>query len=144
MISSYVCWKTLRIEATHQDPPPTLLPILAKTKAAYLLWFEHYRLLRKSHRHTLGERIDRLLIELIESIAASVFAQRTEKIPYVLIAVRKLDTLKVLLLVLWETKSLDNRKYIALSERINEVGRILGGWYGQLQKQNSPEMPGKK
>jgi len=39
---------------------------------------------------------------------------------------------------LWETKSLDNKKYIALSEELNEVGRMLGGWYGQLKKQTSP------
>jgi hypothetical protein len=41
-------------------------------------------------------------------------------------------------LLLWETKSLDNNKYVALSEKINEIGRMLGGWSGQLIKQNSP------
>lgn len=35
---------------------------------------------------------------------------------------------------LWETKSLDNKKYIALSEKIDEIGRMLGGWNGQLTK----------
>jgi len=41
-------------------------------------------------------------------------------------------------MILWETKSLDNKKYIALSIKIEEIGRMLGGWNGQLQKQNSP------
>ncbi len=58
--------------------------------------------------------------------------------PYVRHAIRKVDTLKVLLLVLWETKSVDTKKYIALSEKIDEIGRMLGGWNGQLLKQNSP------
>jgi hypothetical protein len=31
------------------------------------------------------------------------------------LAIRKLDTLKVLLMLLWETKSLRDKKYIALS-----------------------------
>jgi len=48
------------------------------------------------------------------------------------------DTLKILLMVLWETGSLDNKKYIALSTRIDEIGKMAGGWSGQLQKQNSP------
>jgi len=48
------------------------------------------------------------------------------------------DTIKVLLEVLWETKSLDTKKYIALSEPLNEIGKMLGGWSGQLIKQNSP------
>ena len=53
-------------------------------------------------------------------------------------ALRKVDTIKVLLEVLWETKSLDNKKYIDLSEPLNEIGKMLGGWSGQLAKQNSP------
>lgn len=40
-------------------------------------------------------------------------------------------------MVLWETKSLDTKKYAALSERMDEVGKMLGGWQGQLTK-NSP------
>jgi len=39
--------------------------------------------------------------------------------------------------MLWETKSLDNNKYLIISEKIDEIGRMLGGWNGQLIKQNS-------
>lgn len=52
-------------------------------------------------------------------------------------AIRKTDAMKIFLLILWETKSLDNKKYLAISEKINEIGRMLGGWNGQLTKQNS-------
>jgi hypothetical protein len=45
--------------------------------------------------------------------------------------------LKIFLMILWETKSLDNKKYIALSEKLNEIGRNLGGWHGKLLKENS-------
>jgi hypothetical protein len=48
-------------------------------------------------------------------------------------------------MILWETKSLDNKKYIALSGPLDEIGRMLGGWNGQLTKQNSPAArPGEK
>ena len=50
----------------------------------------------------------------------------------------KVDTLKVLTMVLWENKSLDDKKYIQLSLKIDELGKMLGGWRGKLQKQNSP------
>ncbi|OGZ09756.1 MAG: hypothetical protein A3D65_05520 [Candidatus Lloydbacteria bacterium RIFCSPHIGHO2_02_FULL_50_13] len=59
-------------------------------------------------------------------------------------AIRKADTLKILLLVLWETKSLENKKYIALSVKLDEVGRMLGGWSGQIVRQNSPTKVGEK
>lgn len=44
-------------------------------------------------------------------------------------------------MILWETKSLDDKKYIALSEQLHETGKMLGGWNGQLTKQNSPAKP---
>tara|TARA_Y100000310_G_scaffold292538_1_gene321349 strand:+ start:2365 stop:2664 length:300 start_codon:yes stop_codon:yes gene_type:complete len=94
--------------------------------------------LPKLHRHSLGQRIDTLFVEIIEAVALASFLSREEKHPYVRLAIKKLDTLKVLLMVLWETKSIDNKKYIALSIKLNEIGRMLGGWSGQLQKQNSP------
>lgn len=85
-------------------------------------------------------------MEIIESIAIATFLPKTEKAPYVRIGIRKLDTIKILLMVLWETKSLDNKKYLALSVGLEEIGKMLGGWNGQLtksfertqDKQNSP------
>ncbi len=90
------------------------------------------------HRHSLGGRIDTLFVEIMEAISVASFLQKDEKLVWVRIAVRKIDTLKVLLMVLWETKSLDDKKYIALSLQMEEIGKMLGGWQGQLTKQNSP------
>jgi len=110
---------------------------MERTKVSYLLWHTYHEKLPKIHRYSLGARIDTLFIELIESLAAATFLSKEEKLPYVRLAIRKVDTLKVLLLVLFETKSLDTKKFLALAEKLEEVGRMLGGWYGQLTKQNS-------
>ena len=96
-------------------------------------------LVRKTDRHSLGQRIDAFFIEIMEAIAVASFLSREEKLPYIRLAMRKTDALKILLMVLWETKSLDNKKYAALSIKIIEIGKMLGGWSGQIQKQNSPK-----
>ena len=121
-----------------------MLPLLQKTKNAYLLWYEYYQIIPKMHRHSLGRRIDTLFVEIIEALATASFLVREEKLPYVRLAIRKVDTLRVFLMILWETKSFDDKKYIALSLKIDEIGRMLGGWNGQLQKQNSPRKQGEK
>jgi len=87
----------------------------------------------------LGNKIDKLFVESIEMITQASFLNKNEKQPYVRVGIRKIDTLKILLMILWETKSLDNKKYVALSLKIEEVGKMLGGWNGQLIKQNSPK-----
>ena len=86
----------------------------------------------------MGEKIDKLFVDALEAIITANFLSPKEKIPYVKFAIKKLDTLKIFLMILWETKSFDNKKYIALSEKLNEVGRMLGGWLGKLLKENSP------
>ena len=107
-------------------------------KTVYILWYSYYQILPKPHRYSLGNRIDTLFIEIIEAISIASFLPKEEKRPSISIAIRKLDTLKILLMILWETKSLGNKKYIALSVHLDEIGKMLGGWNGQILKQNSP------
>jgi len=125
---------------SNSIPPPALqlIPLLQKIKDLYLLWYEYYRSLPKEHRYTLGVKVDILITEVIEAITSASFLIRAEKQPYIRMAIRKIDAVKIFLLILWETKSLDNNKYLIISEKINEIGRMLGGWNGQLTKQNSP------
>ncbi|MBI3632242.1 MAG: four helix bundle protein [Candidatus Vogelbacteria bacterium] len=111
-----------------------MLPLLQRVKSVYILWYGYYQVLPKDHRHSLGQRIDALFIEIIESIAIASFLSKEEKQPWIRIAIRKTDTLKILLMVLWETKSLDNNKYIAVSMPLNEIGKMLGGWNGQVTR----------
>ena len=141
MIGSSPCKKT-----ALKCPPPRLLPVLERVKQAYLLWHEYHSTLPKLHRYTLGEKIDSLFIDTIEAAAGAAYLKREEKAPYVRLAIRKLDGMKFLLMVLWESKSLDTKKYAALSQKIDEVGRMLGGWQGQLSREheNSPARAGEK
>lgn len=113
-------------------------------KEVYLIWYGYYQILPKTHRHSLGQRIDSLFVEIMETVAIAGFLSHQEKSPYIRIAIRKNDTLRVLLMVLWETKSLDDKKYLAVSEKAEAIGKMLGGWNGQLAKQNSPAKAGEK
>jgi len=129
---------------THISNAGVLLPILQKVKNAYLLWYQYYPNIPKTHRYSLGQKIDNLFVDAIEAITTASFLQKEEKLPFVRLAIRKTDTLKIFLMILWETKSLDDKKYIALSLKIDEIGKMLGGWQGQLLKQNSPKKQGEK
>src|SRR5690606_30897582 len=100
----------------HTHTHTLLLPLLQKLKTLYVLWHDYHSILPKTHRYSLGQKIDNLFTDTIEVVAQASFLAKAEKIPYVKLAIRKVDALKVFLLVLWETKSLDNKKYVALSK----------------------------
>ena len=126
-------------------PPRNFLPVLQKLKSAYLVWFDDYARLPKVHRYTIGQHVDDLLVECIELVSEAAFVPGLEKVPCIRVATRKLDTVKLFLLILWEAHSLDKASYLELSVRFDEIGQNLGGWLGSIlkpkpeSKQNSPE-----
>lgn len=117
-------------------------------KSAYILWQNYLQIAPKTSRYTLAETIDRHFIQTIESILIASFLDKQEKQPFVKKAIISLDTLKFLLHILWEIKGLDTKKYISLSEQLVKAGGQLGGWHGQIQKnqqkQNSLDTKSKE
>ena len=108
-------------------------------KGAYILWQSYLPTIPKISRYTLAETIDKYFIQTIESILVASFLEKQEKQPFVRKAIISLDTLKFLLYILWEIKALDTKKYTVLSELLAGAGKQLGGWHGQIIKQNSPD-----
>lgn len=119
-------------------PPPKLLPVLTKIKQAYRLWVEFYKTLPKSHRYSLGLKIDNLFIDLIEYTFQASQTEKTDRAPYLKIALRKINTLNLLILLAWEIKALSDSKYLALGGPLTESAKMLGGWLGHTTKQSSP------
>jgi hypothetical protein len=78
------------------------------------------------------------MIEAVEAIATASFLPEGKKLPFIQYAIRKNDTVAILLLILWENKSIDTSKYATLSEKLDAIGRMLGGWQGQIINKNSP------
>lgn len=104
----------------------------------YKFWHSFLIKLPKTARYTLGAKIDALFIEVLEAAVTASYADKENKLPWINRAITKTDMLKIFLQVLWETKTLDNKRYIASSEPLDEIGRMLGGWRGQVARQNSP------
>lgn len=104
------------------------LPVINKLVAAYKLWNEFIPHLPKSLRYTLVSKIDLLFLEVIENTFAASYLPNQEKLPFLIKSITKLDLAKFFLQIAWETHALDNKKYIALSENLDEIGRMLGGW----------------
>jgi len=130
---------TLKVPPPRDFVQPQLVPVLLKLKQVYLIWFKNYQTLPKTHRYSIGQKIDSLFIDTMEAISVATFLNKTEKQPWIRLAIRKVDTVKLLLMILWENKTLEEKKYIDLSITLNEVGKMLGGWNGQIEKQNQPK-----
>ena len=105
---------------------------------AYKAWHGFLPRLPKDARYTLGEKIDGLLVETIDYIFTAAYLGPNQKLQYLPRAAAKLDLAKFFLQVAWEIEAIDNKQYILISEQLETIGKMVGGWIRQIQKQNSP------
>jgi hypothetical protein len=124
-------------------PPPTilvpkLLSIMQKIKTAYQLWYEYYQILPKCHRNTIGQKIDSLFTDTIEAISIATFLSKEEKPSYIKLAIRKINTLTIFILILWENKSLDNKNILPCRKRLMRLAKFLGVGLDRIKNKTLP------
>jgi len=98
------------------------------------LWHEFVPDLPKNSRYTLGQKIDFLFLDVIENTIKAGYSGKIEKEIFLKRGSVKLDLLKFFLQLSWQIKSLEDKKYIRLSEKLDEIGRMLGGWIKYLNE----------
>jgi hypothetical protein len=116
----------------------TNVPVVVRLIEVYKMWHEFMPNMAKTSRFTLGQKIDDLFIETTELIFLASHLTKEQKIPYLQKASAKLDLLKLFIQISWEIKAIDNGKFIVLSEPLEEVGRMLGGWLRQTMSRSEP------
>jgi len=115
-----------------------LLPVIEHAVAVYKRWQEYRDHLPKKSRYTLGDRIDTLFIQILELLFVASYQSKIEKLPTITAALKKTDVLKFMLRIAWETRALDTKKYVAISEVMQELGRMIGGWKKGLEVKTPP------
>lgn len=113
------------------------MPIIQRFISIYKLWDEFRDHFPKKSRYTLGAKIDSLFIEKIEFLYIAGSLPRGQKLPVLQKASGKLDLLKFFLQLAWELKLFDNKKYIILSDPLADIGRMIGGWIKNVEKETS-------
>jgi len=101
---------------------------------AYKIWHSFLPHFPRLSRYTLGAKIDAIFTDCLELLLLAKYSDKNSKLILINRAITKLDSLKFFLQIAWETKALDNKKYLHLSRPLSEIGRMLGGWRKQLIK----------
>jgi len=134
----------LAISSPNHTPPPkiqqtNLVPVVLKLKDIYGLWQSYLPHFAKHARHTLGKRIDDTCLNAIEYSFLASYSKSSEKIILIDRAISRVDLVKILLLLAWESQFLDTKKYTHISGILDDAGRMLGAWKRQ-QIQKTPSI----
>ena len=112
-----------------QAPPQRKMPIvIEKEKEAYSFWLKLHKNFPKVERLGLGNKIEAVFISVLELTFSSSYLAPEQKIILLGKTISRLDILKFFLQLAWENKLIPTEKYADLSSRLEEIGRMLGGW----------------
>ena len=127
---------------TTNAPLQHKLPQIAvKILSAYVYWNNIANHIPKMRRYSLGIKIDSVLSDLVELVSSAQFSPASEKTPLLSKAIVKNDVLKFLLYALRELNGIEIKHFLELSEKMEEIGRMLYGWKNQSLKQIEKNCP---
>jgi hypothetical protein len=113
------------------------LPILEKTYELILWLYPTVNKFPKSQRFVLGQRIENTILKIIESIIGIRVAINSEEKLWQLKKISvEIDKMRILIRLSKDLGFIKTSQYVFASEKINEMGRMLGGWMKIYQKGN--------
>jgi hypothetical protein len=90
--------------------------------------------LPRSQKFTLGDRIQNHLSDLLEMLIEAYFLPAPEKRPILLRVNIRLEMLRHYYRLAYEGGHYNSLRYKDFAERLDEIGRMVGGWLKSLAK----------
>ena len=115
---------------TTQSAPNRMmdLSIFHKTYSFIIIFSNHLDKFPKKDRFVLGARIENTAIELLTLIMRANYGQAGVRAHFLDESSITLDMLKIFVRLAKDKKALHPNQYLLLEERLQEIGRMLGGW----------------
>jgi len=98
-----------------------------------LIWVNILPHIPKCSRYTLGARIENKFLDLLETSYVTYYIGKDKKLEKISECILLLDTLKFLISVAWEGKVISNKHFEGISTKLNETGKMFGGWKKSLE-----------
>ena len=104
------------------------IPIIQKVYDFYRELYLTVEKMPKKDKYTLGEKTQRATLDLIELLLDAGYQEKLKKGFILGHAAVKLDLIKLLARLGQDIKAIPTNKYLSLEEKLQEIGRMLGGW----------------
>ena len=102
------------------------LMVITKTYDLVLWSCNHTSKFPRNHRFVLGERIERTLYDLLETLIQAKYSR--DRKPFLDDANLKLEVLRFQVRLAKDLQCLRANSYEFASKQINEIGKLVGGW----------------
>jgi hypothetical protein len=104
--------------------------ILTKTYDLMLYIIPQLSKFPRDQRFLLADRIESMLLDFLEDMIASYYG--SEKLTLIEKGNLRLEKIRYMVRLSKDLHFIDLRRYELITERIDEIGRMLGGWRKSL------------
>jgi len=108
-------------------------PIILEVYDFFVLFHHALTKFPKSEKHSLGIEIEKSIIQILKRLitcSSSDLLIKQNKLPEIS---SDLDILKILVRLSSDIKAIDLKVYLTLQEKLQVIGRMLGGWIRSLK-----------
>ena len=110
------------------------MPIIHKTYELYSAVHILEKSIPKMERYTLWQRSENAVLDVLEGFLQAGYLSQEKRVDHLLRISVRVDILRVFLRLSLDTKAINHKKYIALQQAVDEIGRMLGGWMKSLKQ----------
>jgi hypothetical protein len=115
--------------------------ILQRVKEGYLLWMSIVPHIAKGARYTIGARIENKFLDLLDLTYRAYFTPKEHKMEKISECIFLRNTLAYLISVAWSGKLISNQHYESVALKLEEIGKMFGGWKGSLNNPSKKNRP---
>lgn len=104
------------------------VPIIHKTYELYRELHDLQKTIPKVERFTLWVRCEDTTLKILEGLIRVGYLPQETRASKLVTVSAEIDMLRVFLRLAVDVKALTQKKSLPLQERLDEIGRMLGGW----------------
>ena len=108
------------------------MPIINRVYEIYKSIFDLDDHLEKRHRYSLGQNLEKSVLDLMENLIMAKNAPKTLKAVYLIKAGANLEAAIFKLRLVLELKLVNETRVFQIQAKLAETGRMLGGWLRSL------------
>ena len=116
------------MDNAHSDYSSLEIPVAVKLFVVYEITHRLIFKFPKHERYSLGEKIECSILETLEILIQASQASKYEKEKTLQKANAKIELLKILFRIALNCQILDNKEYLGMEKRLQEIGRMNQGW----------------
>jgi hypothetical protein len=102
--------------------------------------FDRTASLPKSQRFTFGQRVDLLSLDCLELVIEAIYAAPDAKPALLRRLNLNLEKLRVFWRLICDRGWISQQQLLFVSEALDQIGRMTGGWLRQLQSRPPPRV----